>query len=199
MSNCATAVPLNDPDSESSMSSNIKRSGSSNGTTYDNVVSKNLVNMGFTQKKLKNNKPNEHWKERVNEGGIEGNNASGDTEFSNFDSNDFSGKVDNKSDANHDVRFDFTPTDMTTAANTNVNEKFRKILDFPPSEYCALRSNDAVFLLDPSDPDKKLSWWKGLLPDEYFPPDLDVIKCDDFEDPRGYYTLLGCRKISSDA
>ena len=38
-----------------------------------------------------------------------------------------------------------------------------------------------------------------LLPNEAFPTDLNVSKCDDFKDPRGYYALLGCGKISSDS
>ena len=88
-SNCATAVPLNEPDLELSLPANKKRAGSSSGTTYKNVASKNLMKMGFTQKRFKKNKPNEHRKERVDEGGTEGNNASGDTESGNVDRNDF--------------------------------------------------------------------------------------------------------------
>ena len=52
LSNFATAVPLNDPNSESSPPANTKRVKSISGTTYDNVASKNLMNMGFTQKKV---------------------------------------------------------------------------------------------------------------------------------------------------
>ena len=67
--NCATTVPLNYTNSESSLPSNTKRAGSISGTTYENMASNNLMKMGFTQKKSKKNKPNEHWKEHVDEGG----------------------------------------------------------------------------------------------------------------------------------
>ena len=40
---------------------------------------------------------------------------------------------------------------------------------------------------------------KGILPYEAFPTDLDASKCDDLEDHRENYELLGCGKISSDA
>ena len=40
---------------------------------------------------------------------------------------------------------------------------------------------------------------KGILPYEALPTDLDASKCDDFEDHRENYELLGCGKISSDA
>ena len=62
-----------------------------------------------------------------------------------------------------------------------------------------IRSKDAVFLLYTSDPDEKLSWEKGILPDEDFLTDLEASKCDDFGDPIGYYVLLVCIKISGDA
>ena len=81
----------------------------------------------------------------------------------------------------------------------NVNDKYRRVLDLPPLDYSALRSNNAAFLLDTSDPDEKISWEKGLLPNKSSPNDLDASKCDDFEDPRGYYSILGCGKISNDA
>ena len=53
LSNFVTAVPLNEPNSESSLPANTKRSGPISDTTYDNVASKNLMKMGFTQKKVK--------------------------------------------------------------------------------------------------------------------------------------------------
>ena len=73
------------------------------------------------------------------------------------------------------------------------------MLALPPSDYHALRSNDVAFLLGPANTDEKLSRHKGLLPDEAFSTDLDVSNFDDFKYPRGYYALLGCGNISSDA
>ena len=49
---------LGEPDSETSPPANTKRSGSSSGATYDNLVSKKLMDIGFAQKMFKNNKPN---------------------------------------------------------------------------------------------------------------------------------------------
>ena len=69
----------------------------------------------------------------------------------------------------------------------------------PPSDYRVICSNDATFLPDTSSPEEKLSWEKALLPDESLPADLYASKCDDFEDRRGYYALLGCGNISSEA
>ena len=69
----------------------------------------------------------------------------------------------------------------------------------PPSDYRVICSNDATFLPDTSSPEEKLSWEKALLPDESLPADLYASKCDDFEDRRGYYALLGFGNISSKA
>ena len=123
---------------------------------------------------------------------------SSDTEFFNVDSNDLSDMVDDESDDNHGGTFDFTVTDATIEAMKNVNDKYCRMLDIPPYDYCALSSNDVSFLLDIADTDEKLSWDKVLLFGEALPTDLDASKCDDFKDPRGYYELLGCGKISSD-
>ena len=90
-------------------------------------------------------------------------------------------------------------TSATTAAMTNVNGESQRMLALPPSDYRALRSNDAPFLLDPANPNENLSWEKGILPNEYFPTDLDASKCDYFKNPRGDYVLLGYGRISSDS
>ena len=52
-SNFATAVPLNDTNLEPSPTANKKRAGSISGPTYENVALKNMMKMGFTQKKVK--------------------------------------------------------------------------------------------------------------------------------------------------
>ena len=93
--------------------------------------------------------------------------------------------VDGKSDDDHDGSFNFTTTDMTTAEMTNVNDKSRRMLALPPSDYLLFRSNDAEFLLDTADTNENLSWDKGLPPNESFPTELDASKCDNFEDPDG--------------
>ena len=172
---------MNDPNSESSPTANTKRSGSISGPTYDNVALMNMMKMGFTQKKVKNNKPNKHLNERADEGGIEGNNVSIDTEFFNVDRNDLSDMVDDKSDDDHGGSFDFTATAATTEAMTNVNDKSQRMIALPTSDYCALRSNDVAFLLDTVDTEENISREKVLLSDEALPTDLDASKCDDFE------------------
>ena len=55
---------------------------------------------------------------------------------------------------------------------TNVNDKYRRIIALPKSDYCDLRSNDVEFILDPADTDDNISQEKVLLFDEDFPTDL---------------------------
>ena len=119
--------------------------------------------------------------EHVDEGGIEGKNVSSDTEFFNGDRNDLSDMVDDKSDDDHGGSFNFTATAATTEAMTNVNDKSRRMIALPTSDYCAFRSNDVAFLLDPVDTDENISREKVFLSDEALPTDLDASKCDDFE------------------
>lgn len=54
------------------------------------------------------------------------------------------------------------------------------------------------FLKDPADEDEKLCWDKELLTLDDLPDDVDAIP-DDFEDPRGFYAVLGCSRVSTHA
>ena len=124
---------------------------------------------------------------------------SSDTEFFNGDRNDLSNMVDDEIDDDHGGTINFTATDTTTEAMKNVNDKSRRIIALPTSDYFALRPNDVEFILDPADTDENISQEKIILSDEAFPTDLDESKCDDFKYPIGYYVILGCGNISSDA
>ena len=155
--------------------------------------------MRFTHKRFKNNKPNEHWKEHFDEGEAEGKDALNDTEFVNVYSNDFSDMVDDESDENHDRSFDFTTTAAATIEMANMNDKYRRMLALPPLDYRVLRYNDAAFILNPDNPNKNISWEKGLLPYEALPTDLYASKYDDSGDFRGYYALLVRGNIPSDS
>jgi curved DNA-binding protein CbpA len=52
--------------------------------------------------------------------------------------------------------------------------------------------------LDPADEDEKLCWDKELLKGKTLPHGIETIP-DDFEDPWGYYAVLSCSKLSSNA
>jgi len=49
----------------------------------------------------------------------------------------------------------------------------------------------------PATDEERFCWNKSLLPYHYFSTSVDKHDCgDDFENPRGYYALLGCSKTS---
>ena len=95
---------------------------------------------------------------------------------------------------------DITYLDALEDSTDDVAPDKPNLLALPPSDFRATRCQLANELQVPATADEKLCWDKSVIPDHSFPSSVNKDDCgNDFEDPLGYYTLLGCSKTSSDS
>ena len=95
---------------------------------------------------------------------------------------------------------DITYLDALEDSTDDVAPDNPNLLALPPSDYRATRCQLAKELQAPATADERLFWDKSVIPDHSFPPSVNKDDCgNDFEDPLGYYALLGCSKTSCDS
>ena len=93
----------------------------------------------------------------------------------------------NNTDNNEDVT---TASDQTETPTTTNNSRPSKFLALPPSGFRMERCCLSSALTDAADDDERTCWKDNLLPVD--------CQCDNLEDSKGHYKLLGCNKTSSD-
>ena len=88
----------------------------------------------------------------------------------------------------------------SNAKGVDSNTNSQHLLALIPFDYCVGRCDMYKFMRDPATTDERLSREREIIPNNEFPADINKIKCTvNFEDPNGYYALLGCSKTLSDA
>ena len=70
------------------------------------------------------------------------------------------------------------------------SESGQGLFALPPSDWQAIRCTLSKELKDPASEEARLAWDNDQLPEKN--------RYDDFENPKGFYKLLGCSKVSSD-
>ena len=101
-----------------------------------------------------------------------------DTNTPTYEPGEDNGSDDNDVDDDHDI---------VTTPGSDTEEP---ILALPLSNWHACRCNVAKDLTESTAEEEKAAWDKYLMPARK--------QFDNFEDPHGYYGVLGCRKLSSE-
>ena len=111
--------------------------------------------------------------------------ASGAIDFDSDDDDDDE-CIDEEAEPSAICKHTSTPSDVAPPSVPACN-----LLAIMPATFRSTRCHLSCNLSDPADENEHKCWGDKLLPNGF--------QCDDLEDPKKYYRLLGCSKASSDA